>query len=218
MNYSEEEYLMLSGIQHYYFCKRQWALIHIEQQWAENQHTTLGSFLHEKADKPLLKESRKGLIISRAMPISSSELGLSGILDICEFHQVSDGVELKNHLGLWKPVIVEYKKGKEKINDLDKLQLAAQAICLEEMYQIHIDESYLYYFSTNRRILVSLTNQLKEKVRVISREMHQLYNKTETPPAEFFKNCRQCSLYNICMPRISKRKRSVNNYLYGEQI
>ena len=216
MVYSEEEYLMLSGIQHYYFCKRQWALIHIEQQWAENQHTVLGNFLHEKADKPLLKESRKEFIISRAIPISSSELGLSGILDVCEFHQAEEGIRLNNRTGFWKPIIVEYKKGKEKINDVDKLQLAAQAICLEEMYQIHIEESYLYYFSTNNKILVPLKNQLKEKVRRIAKEMHRIYKESETPPAEFFKNCQQCSLYDICMPRISKRTRSVSNYLYGE--
>ena len=216
MVYSEDEYLMLSGIQHYYFCKRQWALIHIEQQWAENQHTVLGNFLHEKVDKPFLKESRKNLIISRAMPISSSELGLSGIIDVCEFHQVSDGITLNNRTGFWRPIIVEYKKGKQKVNDLDKLQLAAQAICLEEMYQMHIDESYLYYFSTNSRILVNLTDLLKEKVRDITKEMHQLYQESMTPPAEFFKKCQQCSLYDICMPRISKRKRSVSNYLFGE--
>lgn len=216
MVYSEDEYLMLSGIQHFNFCKRQWALIHIEQQWLENHHTILGHLLHEKADQPSLKEKRKGLIISRSIPISSSELGLSGILDVCEFCRSTYGIKLNNRPGLWNPVIVEYKKGKEKVSDLDKLQLAAQAICLEEMYQIQINESYLYYFSTKNRVLVSLTDHLKEKVRIISKEMHYLFDKSETPPAEFFKNCQQCSLYNICMPRISKRRRSITNYLYGE--
>lgn len=216
MSYTEDDFLLLSGIQHFNFCKRQWALIHIEQQWQENQHTILGNILHEKADKPFLKESRKDIIISRAMPISSYMLGFSGILDVCEFHLSSSGVKLEKHKGLWQPTIVEYKKGKEKIHDSDILQLVAQAMCLEEMYNISINEGCLYYFTTNKRISVEITNQMKEKVISISQEMHTLYKNSITPSAEFFKNCQQCSLYDICMPRISKRKKSVVNYLFGE--
>ena len=80
--YSEDEYLMLSGIQHFLFCKRQWALIHIEGDWTENSFTAEGQIIHQKVDKPFIKEKRKDLIISRAVPVSSKKLGLSGRLDV----------------------------------------------------------------------------------------------------------------------------------------
>lgn len=109
ITYKEEDYLMLSGIQHFYFCKRQWALIHIEQQWADNQATMEGNYLHERADDPFFTESRKNIIISRAVPVSSSVLGLSGILDVLEFHKEESGVILPDKDGYWVPQIVEYK-------------------------------------------------------------------------------------------------------------
>ena len=215
--YNEDDYLMLSGIQHYYFCKRQWALIHIEQQWAENQSTMEGNYLHEKADMPFLKEKRRGFLMSRAVPVSSTTLGFSGVIDVIEFQKSNHGIKLNRHKGTWLPEIIEYKRGKEKSDERDIVQLCAQVICLEEKWDIKIDKSYLYYFQTNKRIEVSITDALRNKVIEISKDMHRLYHQQKTPPAEFFKNCQLCSLYDICMPRITKRKASVDHYLYEDE-
>ena len=215
--YNEDDYLMLSGIQHYYFCKRQWALIHIEQQWAENQSTMEGNYLHEKADMPFLKEKRRGFLMSRAVPVSSKRLGLSGVIDVIEFQKSDHGIKLNRHKGTWFPEIIEYKRGKEKPDERDIVQLCAQVICLEEKWGIKIDKPYLYYFQTNKRIEVSITDALRNKVIEISKDMHRLYHQQKTPPAEFFKNCQLCSLYDICMPRITKRKASVEHYLYEDE-
>lgn len=213
--YEEDEFLMLSGIQHFYFCKRQWALIHIEQVWKENEFTAEGQILHEKADIPFLKEKRKDIFISRSMPVSSKVLGLSAILDIVEFKRDEKGVEIAGKKGRWLPKIVEYKRGKKKRDKRDEVQLVAQVICLEESLGVKIDSSDLYYFSTNTRETVEISLELKKEVKDLSAEMHKMYENKKTPPAEYFKNCTLCSLYDLCMPRITKKRRSVVNYLYG---
>lgn len=216
--YCEDEYLNLSGIQHFYFCKRQWALIHIEQQWAENRWTAEGNHIHEKADMPFLKESRRDIFISRAMPIASKALGLSGITDIVEFHKSKNGIVIPGKQGRWLPCVVEYKRGKEKSDERDVVQLVAQVICLEEKYKIKIGKSYMYYFQTNKKLEIEITDELRAKVEEMTKEMHELFEEKVTPPAEFFKNCNQCSLYDICMPRITKKKTNVVNYLYGDKL
>ncbi len=212
--YDEDDFLMLSGIQHFYFCKRQWALIHIEQQWSENVATTEGNILHEKADNAFLKEKRNELLISRAVPLSSRRLGLSGIADVIEFRKSDQGIVLNGKKGYWNPTVVEYKKGKEKSDERDIVQLAAQVMCAEEKWAIHIDTAYLYYFQTNKRIEVFIDNDIREKVVFMAKEMHSIYERRYTPEASFFKNCTLCSLYDICMPRLTKKKVSVYNYMY----
>ena len=127
MEYSEEDYLMISGIQHFKFCRRQWALIHIEQQWAENVHTVVGDLMHKRVHDPTLTEKRKDVILARALPVSSREMGVSGECDVVEFHKCEDGIRLYGHRGLYSIYPVEYKKGKPKLTEEDKLQLAAQA-------------------------------------------------------------------------------------------
>ena len=129
--YSEEEYLMLSGIQHFAFCRRQWAMIHIEQQWAENYRTTAGELMHKKAHDEGSFEKRGDLLIVRGLRISSRELGLSGQCDVVEFHRDDEGVKLFGYEGKWTTVPVEYKHGAPKEDNADELQLCAQAICLE---------------------------------------------------------------------------------------
>lgn len=213
--YTEDEYLMLSGIQHFYFCKRQWALIHIEQQWAENARTMEGNLLHEKTDMPFLKEKRKDFLISRAVPVSSCTLGLSGICDVIEFQKAAQGIALPKQKGLWQPCVVEYKRGKEKCDERDIVQLTAQTMCLEETWSVPIHKAYLYYFHSNKRIEISIDDTLRQKVKMLSEQMHALYQQKYTPFAEEHKNCTICSLYHICMPRLTKRKASVDHYLYG---
>lgn len=211
-----DDYLMLSGIQHFYFCKRQWALIHIEQVWSDNSFTAEGNKLHEITDDPYLKEKRKNIIISRAIPVSSKDLGLSGILDTVEFIKSDKGIEIANKKGLWMPNVVEYKRGKAKKDNRDVVQVAAQVMCLEEKYNIQIESADLFYFSTKKRETIAITNQLKDEVRIMANQMHTMYENKLTPDAEYFKNCTMCSLYDLCMPRLTKKKKSVQNYLLGE--
>ena len=211
-----DDYLMLSGIQHFYFCKRQWALIHIEQVWSDNSFTAEGNKLHEITDDPYLKEKRKNIIISRAIPVSSKDLGLSGILDTVEFIKSDKGIEIANKKGLWMPNVVEYKRGKAKKDNRDVVQVAAQVMCLEEKYNIQIESADLFYFSTKKRETIAITDQLKDEVRAIAAQMHIMYENKLTPDAEYFKNCTMCSLYDLCMPRLTKKKKSVQNYLLGE--
>ena len=155
--YKEEDYLQLSGIQHFAFCRRQWALAYIELQWDENVRTVEGKLLHEKAHDPTNAEKRGDLIISRGMPVYSRELGISGECDVVEFHRSQDGITLFGRDGLYEVIHIEYKRGKPKENDVDILQLMAQALCLEEMLCCQIPFGYLYYGETRHRKIVEFT-------------------------------------------------------------
>lgn len=121
MEYTEDDYLMISGIQHFKFCRRQWALIHVEQQWAENVHTAVGKLMHQKVHDPYLTEKRKDTILVRALPVSSRIMGVSGECDLVEFHKCEDGIRLHGHRGMYSVYPVEYKKGKAKSTDADRL-------------------------------------------------------------------------------------------------
>jgi CRISPR-associated exonuclease Cas4 len=203
-NYKEEDFLLLSGIQHFVFCKRQWALIHIEQQWQDNLRTIEGAILHEKTHDNTIKESRGDLIISRGMGIFSTSLGLTGACDVVEFHRSSEGISIFGRDGTYKPVPVEYKRGKPKEDESDVLQLCAQAICLEEMLLCEIPEAFLFYGETKRRLKIILNEALRDRVRVIAKEMHELYDRRHTPKAKPSKSCKSCSLNEICIPKLCK--------------
>ena len=214
--YKEEEYLMLSGIQHFAFCRRQWALIHIENQWEENLRTVEGRIMHEKAhDGPTL-ESRKNVLISREMRICSAELGITGICGVVEFRKcpanTEGAVSLFGHDGYYQVIPVEYKKGEPKVNDADRLQLVAQAMCLEEMLCTEIKTGYLYYGTTKRREEVEITLELREKVREMCAQMHELFERQYTPKVKRTKSCNACSLKNICLPKLMKNI-SVHDYI-----
>lgn len=213
--YEEDDYLMLSGIQHFAFCRRQWAMIHIEQQWAENYRTTAGELMHRKAHDEGSFEKRGNLLTVRGLRISSHELGLSGQCDVVEFHQNKNGVALFGYDGTWNPVPIEYKHGVPKENNADELQLCAQAICLEEMFQTDIPEGFLYYGENRRRSRIEFTDALREDVKKISREMHDLFQKGHTPNVKPTKQCKACSLENLCLPKLQK---AVNVRAYIEQF
>lgn len=202
--YGEEDYLMLSGIQHFAFCRRQWAMIHIEQQWAENYRTTAGELMHKKAHDDASFEKRGDLLIIRGMRISSRNLGLSGQCDVVEFHQDENGVSLFGYDGKWKPIPVEYKRGTPKENNADELQLCAQAMCLEEMLQVYVQDGYLYYGENRRRSHVDFTDSLREEVRTAAKEMHELFQRGYTPNVKPTKKCKACSLENLCLPKLQK--------------
>lgn len=212
MAFKEEEYLQLSGLQHFSFCRRQWALIHMEQQWAENVRTTDGRILHEKAHDSSIREKRGDLIITRDMSIHSALLGVSGKCDVVEFHRGETGIPLPGQEGLWQPYPVEYKRGSPKITDADRLQLCAQAMCLEEMLCCEIPEAALYYGEIRRREIVDLDPDMREKVRALLTEMHELYQRHHTPKVKPSKGCNACSLKELCLPKLMK-KRSVADYL-----
>lgn len=204
MEYSQDDYLMISGIQHFKFCRRQWALIHVEQQWAENEHTVIGKLMHKKAHDPYLTEKRKDILVVRALPVSSRSMGVSGECDIVEFHKCEDGVKLYGHRGTYSLYPIEYKKGKPKESNEDELQLIAQAMCLEEMFSTKIAEGAIFYGETRRRQPIVFTDELRDEVKKIFGEMHDYYDRNYTPKVKTSKGCVSCSLKDICMPKIDK--------------
>lgn len=212
MIYPEEDFLQLSGLQHFSFCRRQWALIHIEQQWMENLLTVQGNILHEKAHDPNSRENRRDLRIVRGMAIHSRALGVSGECDVVEFRRSSEGVPLPGQEGLWQPYPVEYKRGAPKTIDADRLQLCAQGMCLEEMLCCEIPEGALFYGETRRREAVAFTPELRGLVQTMLEEMHKLYARQYTPKVKPSKSCNACSLRELCLSKLS-RKKSVTEYL-----
>lgn len=213
-DYREDEYLQLSGIQHYNFCKRQWALIHIEQQWQENVRTIEGENLHQRADQPLIREKRGNKLIVRALPIHSKELGVSGICDVVEFIQDPNGISLAGEDGLYRPFPVEYKRGKPKKDESDISQLTAQSICLEEMLSCEIESGFIFYNEIKHRVEVPILPRYREAVRNSFREMHQYLSQQYTPKVKTGPHCLNCSLQHICLPDILN-KRSVASYIEG---
>ena len=210
--FAPEDCLMISDLQHFRFCRRQWALIHLEQQWAENLRTVEGKFLHERAHNEQLQERRGDLLTVRGLRVQSLTLGLSGICDVVEFRQDARGVPLSGKEGQWLPYPVEYKRGVPKQDGCDELQLCAQAMCLEEMLCCEIPEGALYYGEPRRRLRVSLTKELREEVRSDAAQMHALYRRGHTPRVRRTKSCNACSLKELCLPKLMK-SRAVSAYL-----
>lgn len=211
--YEEGTFLPLSALQHFAFCPRQFALIHIEQQWQENLRTTEGHILHERAHDAKLTEKRGGLLTARAMPVASPALGVSGECDVVEFHQCDTGIALHGRAGLWQPVPVEYKRGKPReTDDADAIQLCAQALCLEYMLGCTIPKAYLYYGTPARRTAVTLDADLRARVQALSNEMHACYARGYTPRPKPAARCKSCSLNGCCLPRLA-RVPSARTYL-----
>lgn len=210
--YKETDYLMLSGIQHFEFCRRQWALIHIEQEWDENIWTIEGHHLHEKVDDASIREKRGNTLYIRALPVHSPSLGINGICDMVEFTRDENGVSIYGEEGLYIPKPIEYKRGKPKRHDADILQLTAQVICLEEMLCVEINEAALFYHEVKRRENMIITDELRDKVKCITEEMHEYYRKRSTPRVKTGKHCSSCSLRHICLPQLLERE-TVTTYM-----
>ena len=204
MTYQEEDFLQLSGLQHFKFCRRQWALIHLENQWVENGRTMDGQLLHERAHDGSLREKRGDLLITRDMRVFSAKLGCSGACDVVEFHRSETGIPLQGQEGLYQPFPVEYKRGKKRDDTANALQLCGQAMCLEEMLCCDIPQGALYHGETKRREVVDLTPALRQEVREYLEEMHQLASRGYTPKVKPTKSCNACSLKEICLPKLSK--------------
>jgi len=206
--YTEEDFLQLSSLQHFIFCKRQCALIHIEQAWSENVLTAEGRIMHEKAHEEHT-ENTAGIKIARGMPLHSFELGLSGKADIVEFYKLKENDN-------WVPFPVEYKHGKPKLNDSDKIQLCAQALCLEEMMKVRVSNGALFYGRTRRRLSVTFDDILRQKTKDSAIKLHNFIKEGKTPPPIYSNKCKSCSFINGCLPKTLSKNIPVNKYLLKE--
>ncbi len=202
--YTEDDLIQLSALQHFMFCERQCALIHIEQLWSENLFTAEGRIMHDKVDTAN-REVRGKVRIDYGVPMRSLRLGLIGKADVVEFHKIDDGE--------WLPFPVEYKRGKPKMDDCDKVQLCAQAICLEEMLNVEISEGALFYGQTRRREDVGFDKALRMETEEAAKKVHELIDSGITPKSEYSKKCKSCSLLELCMPKTCGKIKSVSKYL-----
>lgn len=210
--YHEEDFLAISGLQHFAFCRRQWALIHIEQQWQENLRTVEGHILHENAHDAFFTEKRGTVLISRGMAVQSRTLGVNGVCDVVELHASPDGVPIFGRGGKWLPIPVEYKRGSPKETDADRLQLCCQAMCLEEMLCCDIPEAYLYYGEPNRRSKVLLERSFARKSVLCCGKCMTITAGNTHRAVKPTKSCRACSLNGLCLPKLCQ-KQSVQAYL-----
>lgn len=209
---SEDDYLQLSGIQHFAFCRRRWALIHIENKWADNWRTVAGTHMHRRAHDLEQVEKRDDRIIMRALKVVSHTLGISGECDVVEFLRNDDGITLHGYAGKYLPCPIEYKRGRPQYSECDALQLTAQAMCLEEMLLCKIPCGALYYGEPHRRMPVAFSDERRRQVAEITREMHKLAALGHTPKVKPGTYCRECSLNNECIPAIAKTL-SVKDYI-----
>ena len=206
--YSESELLPLSALQHLQFCKRQCALIHVEQLWIENRFTAEGRIMHDRVDSGS-RESRKMVRTEFSVPLRSLELGIVGKADVVEFHKgdTDDGK------AVWMPFPVEYKRGKPKKDNCDRIQLCAQALCLEEMTGLQVGFGALFYGKTRRRLDVSFEEALRKETTETAFRLHDLIRERITPPPEFSPKCRSCSFVDLCLPDKVDGRHSVDQYL-----
>jgi CRISPR-associated exonuclease Cas4 len=214
LEFAPDELLALSGIQHFYFCRRQWALIHIERQWQENALTAEGRLMHRRADDAYQTETRNGVIIARGMPVASYRLGLYGVCDVVEFSPAPVGVALHGREGTYQPAPVEDKRGQPKPDIRDEIQLCTQALCLEEMLPVLIPRGFLYYGEIRRRVEVALTDELRGQVERMTAEMHEYYARGYTPRVKPGKACRSCSLKDICLPELQSKVIPASRYIH----
>lgn len=206
MTYPEDQLLPLSALQHWLYCPRQCALIHLEQVWEENRFTAEGQVLHRKAhDGP--DESRGGIRITRGLPVSSRDLGISGQCDVVEFHR--DGTVLP----------VEYKRGKPKSHRADEVQLCAQAMCLEEMLAVSIARGCLFYGEKRRRQDIVFDASLRELVKATSMALHEMIRSRQTPAAEYAaRRCDACSLIHLCEPHSLRFRRGADAWFHARLL
>lgn len=216
--YAEDDMLPISALQHWVFCPRQCALIHLEQAWAENRLTAQGRLLHDRAHAAG-PESRGDLRAVRGLRVCSRELALTGQADVVEFCRPGPDTPSDQRAtvpgldGAWTVRPVEYKRGRSKRNDCDRVQLCAQAMCLEEMLHVRIPEGGLFYGRPRRREAVVFDAALRRRTQQAAREVHELIRSGVTPPPEYSRKCRSCSLIDSCLPKRSGGTRGARAYL-----
>lgn len=206
------EYLMISGIQHFVFCRRQWALIHVEKLWKENFLTMEGAYLHERVDDPSLREKRRDLISVHSLRVLSQDLRIQGVCDVVEFQRSPDGVNIPKWGDTYSVLPVEYKRGRPKRGKEDELQLLAQTVCLEEMLATEIVEGALFYHETRRREIIHFTTEMRSELRNIVLEMQNYMDRKYTPKVAKKPHCRKCSMRDFCLPELDGTT-SVTKYI-----
>ncbi len=209
--YSEDNLLPLSAIQHLFFCERQCALIHIEQLWDENLFTAQGRIMHEKVHSETA-ERRRDIRVEYGMPLRSLKLGLSGKADVVEFHRLDGGHWPRQGRG-WQPFPVEFKRGRQKPDNRDKVQLCAQAICLEEMMSLSVPRGAIYYGKERHRTEVEFDESLRQDTEQTAARLRKLIESGKTPPPVYEEKCDSCSLFSLCLPKTIEKKISVLQYL-----
>jgi CRISPR-associated exonuclease Cas4 len=207
MNYTEDDLIPLSALQHLLFCERQCALIHIERVWVENLYTAEGRIMHERVDSGR-SETRGDVRIVSGVLLRSFRLGLSGKADVVEFHRekLADGK-------IWRPFPVEYKRGRPKKEPWDRVQLCAQALCLEEMLSMEVPRGALFYGRTRRRVEVTFGADLRRLTEEASLRLHALISSGVTPPATCSEKCEACSFLASCLPKVTDGRHGVAAYL-----
>ena len=202
----DPDLIPLSALQHYLYCPRQCALIHVEREWTENERTAEGRLLHERTDVPA-QERRRGVRTVTAMPLRSRALGVAGIADVVEIREEPDGL---------RPFPVEYKRGRPKAHRADEVQLCAQGIALEEMFKCVIPEGALFYGESRRRMVVAFDPELRALTQNIAAATRSMIEAQRTPPPVYEKRkCGACSLASLCRPRLPERP-SVARWLARE--
>ncbi len=210
---SNADILPISALQHFAYCPRQFALIHIEQSWEDNLFTAEGHVLHERVDHGE-SESRGNLYVARSIQLISPRLRLRGIADMIEFHRIErEGIVLRDRKGRWQPYPIEYKRGRSKTSNWDRVQLCAQALCLEEMLGVPVTEGAIYYAQSRRRKIVAIDVELRRNTEELIMQMHQLWAQQQTPTPEPGPKCDHCSLLHICMPHSTSLADSASAYL-----
>lgn len=212
MTEQKKQFIQLSALQHYRFCPRQCALIHLEQIWFENRLTAQGRQMHERVHEAE-NENQHGLRIVRGLRLISEKLRLVGQADVVEFHQSPKGISIIDAKGLWQPSPVEYKRGREKKNKTDEIQLCAQAMCLEEMLKTVIDSGSLFYGLPRRRTDVYFDSHLRKLVIETAAKVHELFESQKTPRQRTSPKCKNCSLNLYCMPKVTGINKKTGFYL-----
>lgn len=202
--FTEDDFILISALQHYVYCPRQCALIHVEDVWQENLYTTRGNILHEKVDTDTY-ETRGTLKTVRGLRIHSFRYGIVGRCDVVEYRQSKTGVEI---------MPVEFKSGEPKENISDKVQLCAQVFCLEEMLNKVITRGAFFYGKIRRRNVVEIDDELRSQTENIITSVREIVSKKIVPAAEYAPKCRNCSLQSICQPK-AMNKRKLQNYVKG---
>ncbi len=205
-----DELLPISALQHLVFCERQCALIHIERLWADNPLTVEGSSMHARVHDEDASEARGDIRIARGIALRSFRLGLVGQADVVEFHraEAGTGVTLPNAAGSWLPFPVEYKRGRPKRGLADRVQLCAQALCLEEMFDTRLQAGALFYGTSRRRMTVAFGHALRQTTEQTAERLHALVSQGITPRARREPKCKRCSLVRLCLPDAMAARRS----------
>ncbi|MBU2444379.1 MAG: CRISPR-associated protein Cas4 [Bacteroidetes bacterium] len=216
--YTEDDFILISALQHYVYCPRQCALIHVEDAWNENVFTVRGNILHEKVDSDTY-ETRGTKKTVRGLRIHSFRLGITGRCDVVEFRQSKNSAshsELVSESSEANLVVlpVEFKSGEPKEDVSDKVQLCAQVFCLEEMLNKKISHGAFFYGKIRRRNVVEIDNELRVQTESIIASAREIISKKIIPLAEYSAKCRNCSLQNICQPK-AMNKRKLKQYMKG---